>query len=159
PDFLTPARQHRGTTMPLQPKTSIDDKGDYIARRSDGTAVSNHNQEKEALQACINAGVGDNTMDRPPCEIRVRLADVADPEPEPDPQPDPAPDPEPDPAPDPQPEPPAGANPFNALYPAGFRLPAMAADPIPQVSRPAKSTGLADAIIDATYGTRVYRVA
>lgn len=45
------------------------------------------------------------------------------------------------------------------LYPAGFSLPALAADPIPPLSRPtAKATGLdAPSWVDPTYRTRVYK--
>lgn len=54
---------------------------------------------------------------------------------------------------------PTGPNPFDALYPSGFHLPALAADPIVVLGRPAnKAMGLtAPTYIDAAYKTRVYK--
>ena len=48
-------------------------------------------------------------------------------------------------------------NPFDALYDPGFRLSPLSADPINTIARPERSTGLSDALIDPTYGTRLYR--
>ena len=48
-------------------------------------------------------------------------------------------------------------NPFDALYDPGFRLTPLSADPINTIARPERSTGLSDALIDPTYGTRLYR--
>jgi len=51
----------------------------------------------------------------------------------------------------------APSNPFDALYDPGFRLTPLSADPINAVPRPERATGLSDALIDPTYGTRLYR--
>lgn len=129
----------------------ITRSGYYRLLRADGTQVSQHNYEEEAFERAQNSGPGDYSIMPPIKKIVVEA--VAAPPADPDPPVDPPADPDPQ----PDPQPPAGANPFNALYPASFKLPAMAADPIPAVMRPAKSTGLADAFIDPTYKTRVYR--
>ncbi len=51
----------------------------------------------------------------------------------------------------------AQPNPFDALYPADFRLSALSADPEPSPSPYPRPTGLADAVLDPRYRTRVYR--
>ncbi len=58
-----------------------------------------------------------------------------------------------------EPDPPVSSNPFDALYPAGFRLRTLAADAIPAVAQPAgKASNLAvPSYTDPTYNTRVYR--
>ncbi len=51
-------------------------------------------------------------------------------------------------------------NPFDALYPPGFRLSPLAADPEPAPSPlPYPPSGLADAVLDPRYRTRLYRAA
>lgn len=59
----------------------------------------------------------------------------------------------------PEPEQPSTSNPFDALYPSGFALPALAADAIPTMAKPSgkASSFTTPTYIDPVYKTRVYR--
>lgn len=142
--------------MPIDPTR----KGKYRIVRPDGTELEDQHNYMEEVYGKISTLPNGTYKVLPPWTEVVKTSDPpeeqppADDPPEDEPPADAPPVEEP-----PVEEPPAGTNPFNALYPAGFRLPAMAADPIPSVTRPPKATGLADAVIDATYKTRIYRMA
>lgn len=51
----------------------------------------------------------------------------------------------------------AGANPFDAHYPADFRLNDLSADPVAPADKPALAQDLGTAFTDPAYGTRIYR--
>ncbi|MDO5065350.1 MAG: hypothetical protein Q4E00_10250 [Actinomyces bowdenii] len=48
-------------------------------------------------------------------------------------------------------------NPFDGLYPDGFTLTELSADPIEPLEPPARPTGLEEATLDPAYSTRLYR--
>lgn len=130
--------------MKIKTKLEFNHDGTYTTiRESDGAVVKEGARElKEAQEACGSAP-GTYRIKQPDIIGILKVDVTLDAPPEEPPVDEPPPD---------------GADPFTAQYAPGFKLKPLSAQPIPSITRPAKSTGPADFIVDPVHGTHVHRI-